>query len=153
MSNFHGYYAGRWAQPAGWDVDLDTLDPDELIDEPLEDLADDAPRADRAERIVRRFLRLCEHPRTRRRTLALVRSVVEGGDSGQLLFGLVNTVARPLSVSGTATEKVMRHQVVGFILAGAGDRSVPARARADVLGVAGRGSDLGRTRRARGPPR
>ena len=45
---------------------------------------------DFTERLLRRFLLLCENPRTRRRALALVRGSVGNARAGRRFYALVN---------------------------------------------------------------
>jgi len=76
---------------------------------------------DQAERIVVRFLRLCEHPLTSRRTLAVVKSVIEGDQTGLRVFRLVNLVTGSRPATGTnAQQAIMRRMVIGVLLAGVG---------------------------------
>src|SRR4249919_2132193 len=68
---------------------------------------------DQAERIVVRFLRLCEHPLTRKRTLALVKSVIEGDDTGMRVFRLVNLVTGSRPATGANMQQaIMRRMVI-----------------------------------------
>lgn len=117
MPNFHAQYVERWSVDApSWDE----LDDERLVTE-LEGGLEGGPveRADRAERLIRRFLRLCEHPRTSRRLLALVQSAVEGDDAGLRLMRVVDLVNRTrLRVRESSAERAMATQVVAMVLAG-----------------------------------
>ena len=76
---------------------------------------------DQAERIVVRFLRLCEHPLTSKRTLAMVKSVIEGDQTGMRVFRLVNLVAGSRPANGANLQQaIMRRMVIGVLLAGVG---------------------------------
>lgn len=76
---------------------------------------------DQAERIVVRFLRLCEHPLTSKRTLAMVKSVIEGDETGMRVFRLVNLVTGSRPATGTNLQQaIMRRMVIGVLLAGVG---------------------------------
>ena len=48
--------------------------------------------ADFTERLLRRFLLVCENPRTRRRALALVRGSVSNARAGRRFYALVNRI-------------------------------------------------------------
>ena len=74
---------------------------------------------DFTERVLRRFLMLCENPRTRRRALALVQGSVGNAQAGRRFYALVNRavlnpVARSLGVEGSA----VRVELVGAQLVG-----------------------------------
>jgi hypothetical protein len=76
-------------------------------------------QGDLTERVLRRFLLLCESPRTRRRALALVRGSVADARAGRLFYAFVNRsvlspVARSLGVSTSA----VRLELVGAQLIG-----------------------------------
>jgi hypothetical protein len=77
---------------------------------------------DVAERLVRRFLALCENPRTRARALALVKGSVRGGRSGRRFYGFVNrSVVHPVArVTGVRTSAVrcelVASQLVGLAM-------------------------------------
>lgn len=65
------------------------------------------PPPDLTERVLRRFLGLCENPRTRRRMLALVRGSAGNARSGRRLYGVVNRivlnpVARSMGMEASA---------------------------------------------------
>ncbi len=114
VANLHpATYAERWAiDPPAWE---------ELDDAELVAALDAMPeKADFAERLLRRFLRLCEHPVTRKRMRKTVKSLIEGDNTGRRLFWLVNMVTgrRVLKESETNAAVVLRWQLVGMILAG-----------------------------------
>ena len=74
---------------------------------------------DFTERLLRRFLLLCENPRTRRRALALVRGSVSNARTGRRFYALVNRVvlnpvARAMGVEASA----IRMELVGSQLVG-----------------------------------
>jgi hypothetical protein len=114
VANLHpAMQAERWM--------LDAPSWDELQDAELVAELDAMPeRADQAERILRRFLRLCEHPVTRKRTLKMVRSIIEGDNTGLRLFRMLNLVTgrRVLKDSENTSAAVVRWQLVAMILAG-----------------------------------
>ena len=75
--------------------------------------------SDFTERLLRRFLLLCESPRTQRRVLALVRGSVGNARAGTLFYALVNRVvlnpvARAMGVEASA----VRMELVGSQLIG-----------------------------------
>jgi hypothetical protein len=73
-----------------------------------------------AERLVRRFLLLCESPRTRERALRLVRASSAGGGRSRAVYGLVNRVvvnpvARACGVEASALKvELVIAQLVGM---------------------------------------
>ncbi|MCW2848916.1 MAG: hypothetical protein JWR90_2890 [Marmoricola sp.] len=74
---------------------------------------------DFTERVLRRFLLLCESPRTQRRALALVQGSVSNARAGKAFYALVNRVvlnpvARSMGVETTA----IRLELVGSQLIG-----------------------------------
>jgi hypothetical protein len=77
---------------------------------------------DLAERLLRRFLLLCENPRTRRRALALVRGSVSSSGAGRRFYALVNKtvvnpVARAMGIEASATRlEVVGSQLVGLAM-------------------------------------
>lgn len=114
MTNFHpATYAERWALDAPQWSELENLGD-------VVQVGDLPEGADFAEKLVRRFFRLCEHRLTQKRLLALIKSIIEGDDSGLRLIRLVNLVTgRPVLRDGeTASTAVLRWQLVGMILAG-----------------------------------
>jgi hypothetical protein len=75
--------------------------------------------SDFTERLLRRFLLLCESPRTQRRVLALVRGSVSNARAGRRFYALVNRVvlnpvARAMGVEASA----IRMELVGSQLIG-----------------------------------
>ena len=74
---------------------------------------------DFTERVLRRFLLLCENPRTRRRALALVQGSVGNARTGRRFYALVNrAVLNPVArVMGVETSAV-RVELVGAQLIG-----------------------------------
>lgn len=106
-------HAERWTLDApGWS----TLAEDDLV----VDLGELPEKADAAEKLLRRFLRLCEHPVTRGRMLKLVTSVIEGDDTGMRIFRMLNLVTgrRVVKDVDSTSAAVLRWQLVGMILAG-----------------------------------
>jgi hypothetical protein len=77
---------------------------------------------DFAERLLRRFLLLCESDRTRRRALALVRGSVSNAGAGRRFYALVNRlvvnpVARAMGVEASATRlEIIGSQLVGLAM-------------------------------------
>jgi hypothetical protein len=77
---------------------------------------------DLTERVLRRFLLLCESPRTRRRALALVRGSVGNARAGRRFYALVNRavlnpVARATGVSTTAVRvELLGAQLIGLAM-------------------------------------
>lgn len=118
-------WAGLGAAAPGILEEPEPVDPDaETIQLVLgeEELAEGPPvadrtRQDRAERLVRQWLRLCEHPRTRKHTLALIQSSVEGSIAGQRLLRLLGRLNRG-QFALTTPERVLATQVVTATLAG-----------------------------------
>jgi hypothetical protein len=77
------------------------------------------PSPDFTERLLRRFLLVCENPRTRRRALALVQGSVSNASAGRRFYALVNRivlnpVARAMGVENSA----IRLEIVGSQLIG-----------------------------------
>jgi hypothetical protein len=75
--------------------------------------------SDFTERLLRRFLLLCESPRTQRRVLALVRGSVSNARASKAFYALVNRVvlspvARAMGVESSA----VRMELVGSQLIG-----------------------------------
>lgn len=81
-----------------------------------------AVRADLTERLLRRFLLVCESPRTRRRALALVRGSVSNARAGRRFYAFVNRlvlhpVARSLGVETTAVRlELVGSQLIGLAM-------------------------------------
>lgn len=78
-----------------------------------------AGSGDFTERMLRRFLLLCENPRTRRRVLALVRGSVADAAAGRRFYALLNRavlhpLARVMRIEGSA----VRMELVGSQLVG-----------------------------------
>ena len=75
--------------------------------------------SDSAERLVRRFLVLCESPRTRGRAMALVRGSVAGGRTGRRVYAFVNRlVVHPLLQAAGIKASAMRMELVASQLIG-----------------------------------
>jgi hypothetical protein len=74
---------------------------------------------DLTERVLRRFLLLCESPRTRRRVLALVQGSVSNASAGRRFYALVNrlVLSPVLRAAGVQTSAV-RMELVGAQLVG-----------------------------------
>jgi hypothetical protein len=87
----------------------------------LEDAGRDGP-GDFTERLLRRFLLLCESPRTRRRVLALVRGSVSNARAGRRFYALVNRVvlspvARAMGVEASAVRlELVGSQLIGIAM-------------------------------------
>jgi Tetracyclin repressor-like, C-terminal domain len=78
-----------------------------------------APEADFTERLLRRFLLLCENPRTRRRALALVRGSVRNARAGRRFYALVNRVVlNPVARAMGVETSAVRLELVGSQLIG-----------------------------------
>jgi len=74
---------------------------------------------DLTERLLRRFLLLCESPRTQRRALALVQGSVSNAGAGRRFYALVNrlVLSPVLRAAGVQTSAV-RMELVGAQLVG-----------------------------------
>jgi len=104
--------------PSTYDFGLPVEDALEAFERPAGPAFE--PR-DQAERIVVRFLRLCEHPLTRKRTLGLISSILEGDETGTRVIWLVNLMTGSRLAGGENVQAaLMRRQLVGVILAGLG---------------------------------
>ena len=69
--------------------------------------------------MLRRFLLLCENPRTRRRALALVRGSVGNARAGRRFYALVNrAVLNPVARSLGVETSAVRLELVGSQLIG-----------------------------------
>jgi hypothetical protein len=80
--------------------------------------ADRVP-ADFTERLLRRFLLLCESPRTQRRALALVRGSVSNARAGKAFYALVNRVVlNPVARTMGIETSAIRLELVGSQLIG-----------------------------------
>ena len=74
---------------------------------------------DLTERMLRRFLLLCESPRTQRRVLALVRGSVSNVGAGQRFYALVNRlVLNPVLRAAGVRASAVRVELVGAQLVG-----------------------------------
>jgi hypothetical protein len=74
---------------------------------------------DFTERVLRRFLLLCESPRTRRRALALVRGSVGNARLGRRFYALVNrAVLNPVARAMGVETSAVRVELVGAQLIG-----------------------------------
>lgn len=88
------------------------------------DLADDewevpADRGDTAERLVRRFLALCENPRTSERMLGLVRGSISHEGSGRRFYAVFNSlVLSPVMRLGGLKTNALRGELVASQLVG-----------------------------------
>ena len=77
---------------------------------------------DFTELLLRRFLLLCESPRTQRRVLTLVRGSVSNGRAGKAFYALVNRVvlnpvARSLGVETSAIRlELVAAQLIGLAM-------------------------------------
>lgn len=79
------------------------------------------PTEDFAIRLVRRFLLLCENPRTRQRTLRMVRQSTRAGPGAPRVYGWINkTVLNPrfLPVTQRQSMSAMRAELVASQLIG-----------------------------------
>jgi hypothetical protein len=75
--------------------------------------------ADFTERLLRRFLLVCESPRTRRRALALVRGSVSNASSGRRFYALVNSIVlNPVARAMGVETSAIRMELVGSQLIG-----------------------------------
>jgi hypothetical protein len=74
---------------------------------------------DFTERLLRRFLLLCESPRTQRRALALVRGSVSNARAGKHFYALVNRVVlNPVARAFGVETSAIRMELVGSQLIG-----------------------------------
>ncbi len=74
---------------------------------------------DFTERLLRRFLLLCESPRTQRRALALVRGSVSNARAGRRFYALVNRVVlNPVARAMGVETSAIRVELVGSQLIG-----------------------------------
>jgi hypothetical protein len=75
--------------------------------------------SDFTERLLRRFLLLCESPRTQRRVLALVRGSVSNTRAGKAFYTLVNRVVlSPVAKAMGMESSAVRMELVGSQLIG-----------------------------------
>jgi hypothetical protein len=74
---------------------------------------------DLTERMLRRFLLLCENPRTQRRVLALVEASVSNARAGRRFYALVNRlVLSPILRAAGVQTSAVRIELVGAQLVG-----------------------------------
>jgi hypothetical protein len=74
---------------------------------------------DLTERLLRRFLLLCESPRTQRRVLALVQGSVSNVGAGQRFYALVNRlILSPILRAAGVQTSAVRVELVGAQLVG-----------------------------------
>ena len=74
---------------------------------------------DLSERMLRRFLLLCESPRTQRRVLALVEATVNNAGAGRRFYALVNRlVLSPILRAAGVQTSAVRIELVGGQLVG-----------------------------------
>lgn len=79
----------------------------------------DEPEGDLAERLVRRFLLVCENPRTRERAVRLVEGSVADAGAGRRFYALVNRlVLLPVLRTSRVRTSAVRAEVVGAQLIG-----------------------------------
>src|SRR6478609_10626448 len=77
------------------------------------------PSPDFTERLLRRFLLLCENPRTQRRALALVQGSVSNARAGRRFYALVNRVVlNPVARAVGVETSAVRVELVGAQLIG-----------------------------------
>lgn len=80
---------------------------------------EDAGRRDTAERLLNRFLALCENPRTSERMLNLVKSSLEHEGSGRRFYLMFNTmVLSPVMRLGGLKGSALRGELVASQLVG-----------------------------------
>ena len=85
----------------------------------MADQSSDGAPADFTERLLRRFLLLCESPRTQRRALALVRGSVGNARAGKHFYALVNRVVlNPVARAVGVETSAIRMELVGSQLIG-----------------------------------
>ena len=74
---------------------------------------------DFTERLLRRFLLVCENPRTRRRALALVKGSVSNARAGRRFYAMVNRVVlNPVARAMGMETSAVRVELVGAQLIG-----------------------------------
>ena len=74
---------------------------------------------DFTERLLRRFLLVCENPRTRRRVLALVKGSVSNARAGRRFYAMVNRVVlNPVARAMGMETSAVRVELVGAQLIG-----------------------------------
>lgn len=85
----------------------------------VSELDDDRRAGDFTERMLRRFLLLCENPRTQERALALVRGSVSNARAGRAFYALVNrVVVNPVAKAMGVQSSAVRMELVGSQLIG-----------------------------------
>lgn len=93
-----------------------------IDDSVAEDWGEDAApqgRGDAAERLLRRFLALCENPRTSERMLNLVKGAVAHDGSGRRFYVVFNSlVLSPVMRLGGLQGNALRGELVGSQLVG-----------------------------------
>jgi hypothetical protein len=79
----------------------------------------DTTGRDFTERLLRRFLLLCENPRTQQRALALVKGSVSNARAGRAFYALVNrVVVNPVAKAVGVQSSAVRMELVGSQLIG-----------------------------------
>ena len=74
---------------------------------------------DFTERLLRRFLLVCENPRTRRRALALVQGSVNSAGAGRRFYAMVNRIVlNPVARAMGVETSAVRMELVGSQLIG-----------------------------------
>lgn len=82
-------------------------------------MSTEAVSSDFTERLLRRFLLLCESPRTQRRVLALVQGSVSNVGAGRRFYALVNrAVVNPVARAMKVESSAVRMELVGSQLIG-----------------------------------
>ncbi|WP_460845122.1 TetR/AcrR family transcriptional regulator [Nocardioides ultimimeridianus] len=77
------------------------------------------PTEDFAIVLVRRFLRLCEHPRTRARMLRMIRNATKHGDDSPRLYRWINRVVlHPAAPARMRSMSAMKAELVASQLVG-----------------------------------
>ncbi|HJQ06511.1 MAG TPA: hypothetical protein VJ872_13745 [Nocardioides sp.] len=78
-----------------------------------------APTEDFAIVLVRRFLRLCEHPRTQARMLRMIRNATRHGDDSPRLYRWINRVVlHPAAPARLRSMSAMKAELVASQLVG-----------------------------------
>lgn len=95
---------------------------DEPVDPSAEEWADDEAwqgRGDTAERLLNRFMALCENPRTSERMLNLVKRSLSHEGSGRRFYGVLNSlVLSPVMRLGGLKTSTLRGELVASQLVG-----------------------------------
>lgn len=98
-------------------VDPDVAEVDAGVDDEADSYAE--ARSDSAERLLRRFLALCENPRTSARVLSMVRGALEHEGSGRRFYSLFNgLVLSPVMRLGGLQGNAIRGELVASQLVG-----------------------------------